>query len=317
MDSQIFLSWNVRGASNVTSRANIRSVVMESKASFLCIQESNCQSWSKKALFSLGLGDNIRWLAVPASGVSRGILRVWNKQVFEVLNMMTASNWALFHGYFKASNSPFACFNIYAPQSPSEKVSLWNLLIELISQLIDIPVLLFGDFNCVLHSSEKENCSYRLLDSKAFKVFLEKADLMDVPLTNLGFSWLGPDNKKSMLDRALINPQWDFLGNWAMISLHRKNSDHKPVKLVSSSSDWGPKLFKFFNCWLDDSNLMAKLEKVWKDSHLNRNISARFKELREFSKSWNKLHFGNIHQKIKLVEKEQEFADTLNKDNLI
>lgn len=80
MNSQVFLSWNVRGASNVTSRSNIRSVVMETKDTFLCIQESKCQSWGIKTLHSLGLGEDIGWLEVPTTGVSGGILSVWNKK---------------------------------------------------------------------------------------------------------------------------------------------------------------------------------------------------------------------------------------------
>lgn len=122
--------------------------------------------------------------------------------------------------------------------------------------------------------------------------------------------------QKSRLDRTLVNSHWASFGNWTSFSLPRKNFDHKPIKLFTSSSDWGPKSFKFLNCWLEDVNLMSNLELIWQNSKPKLNLGARFKDLKEFTRSWNTHQFGNIHQKIKAAEKEQEVADILNKDKV-
>lgn len=79
MDSISYVSWNVRGASNDTNRGNIRSLIQESRASLLCLQESKCQVWNERKIISLGMGGQSGWLEEPPQGQSGGLLTVWNK----------------------------------------------------------------------------------------------------------------------------------------------------------------------------------------------------------------------------------------------
>lgn len=85
MDLITFVSWNIRGASNSTNRLNLREVVKESQADFLCVQETKIQNWSESAIKQLRVGLNSGWAAVPATGLSGGLLSVWNFEIFQLL----------------------------------------------------------------------------------------------------------------------------------------------------------------------------------------------------------------------------------------
>lgn len=259
----------------------------------------------------MGFDDQFEWVAVPSTGLSGGLISLWNKQNFEVSYTKVVKNWILFRGVCKLSRSPLVCINIYAPQSTTLKATLWNNLRGCLEQLGNIPIVITGDFNSVLFKSERENCRYREVDSTNFLNFVKRSAMLNVQILNSNFTWFGPSNKRSKLDRALISHEWVRTGSWVLVSLRRRNSDHRPIVLKSSQCNWGPKPFKFFNCWLQDKGLMDNLGAIWKKSGLT-NLCARFKEVREYTRSWNSQQFGNIDSRIEKLEKELEEADSNN-----
>lgn len=141
-----------------------------------------------------------------------------------------------------------------------------------------------------------------------FSNFVSANDLIDVPLINSNFTWFGSENKGSKLDRALINLDWAGSGSWDCSILRRKNLDHNRIVLSSSKCNWGPRPFKFFNIWLEDKHLIESLGSIWSRSK-KVNMCARIKELRDFTRDWNKHQFGDININIELMEEKQEEAD--------
>lgn len=174
----------MRGASNEANRLNIRLVVQESKVSFPGIQESKCKEWKEKSIFSLGMGSNVGWVEVASQGLSGGLFSLWNKAIFEVSSTEHSKNWIMMKGVCKLSNILFVCVNIYAPQSPTKKLELRNLLLQKLQHTEQIPTIMLGDFNCVLHSSERKFCVYRKLDSLAFPSFLSMGNPFEIPMIN-------------------------------------------------------------------------------------------------------------------------------------
>ena len=132
---------------------------------------------------------------------------------------------------------------------------------------------------------------------------------MDLPLCNRLFTWFGPENRKSRLDRAMYNTKCNDVGSWSLQALHRKSSDHRPIFLSSNKNDWGPRPFKFFHCWLQNEDFVQKLGKVWKD-HPNSSLNQRFRALRQYARRWNSSSNGNVDAKIKSLEIEQLEADS-------
>lgn len=180
MNNLSLLSWNIRGASNETSRASVKTVIQDTKASIVCFQETKTRKWSDSSIKRLGVSDSTGWVESPSLGLSGGLL----SNVVEIVSFESSRHWLLIKGICLFSRSPFACLNIYAPQSPEDKLVLWQDLSNQLRQLEGTPLALIGDFNCVRRSSERENCLYRKLDSVAFEDFIQSNDFLEVVLSN-------------------------------------------------------------------------------------------------------------------------------------
>lgn len=84
---------------------------------------------------------------------------------------------------------------------------------------------------------------------------------MDLPSIGRKFTWVGAGNKRSRLDRFLVDESWV----WKVSTLgqegpNRTVSDHIPVVLSNEEIDWGPRTFKFISGWLSKK---AGLEKIF------------------------------------------------------
>lgn len=97
------------------ARSNIRSVVLETKASFVCIQETKCLEWNERKLHSIGLGDYIGWVEVPPTWLSGGLISVWDLSVFSITHQVKARNWIWVQGECISSKIAFSCVNIMRP----------------------------------------------------------------------------------------------------------------------------------------------------------------------------------------------------------
>ncbi|WOH14898.1 hypothetical protein DCAR_0934426 [Daucus carota subsp. sativus] len=127
------------------------------------------------------------------------------------------------------------------------------------------------------------------------------------------WQWIIGSTAGSTQDFLCVNvyaPQKEY-PQAGVVGFNRKSSDRRPILLSNSKSDWGPRPFKFFHCWLKDEAFLHNLGKVWQ-AHPNSSISFRFKEVRKYAKEWNLTSNGNIDVKIKNLEKEQDIADDSN-----
>lgn len=64
---------------------------------------------------------------------------------------------------------------------------------------------LMGDLNCIRNKTESQNCIYRSRDSEELNDFILLNNLSDIPINNYKYTWFGPLNKRSQLDRALLS----------------------------------------------------------------------------------------------------------------
>lgn len=144
---------------------------------------------------------------------------------------------------------------------------------------------------------EKQGCTHNCGVVSSLQSFIASACSIDIPLINSSFTWFGPSNKRGKLDRALVSAEWFQKGEWITQAFHRKHSDHRPLVLKSEMHEWGPRPFKFFNCWLQDSTLAQRLKRCWTNSTAT-NPQAKFKLLRDEARSWNKVQLGNVDANI-------------------
>ncbi|GAU28116.1 hypothetical protein TSUD_295530 [Trifolium subterraneum] len=92
-------------------------------------------------------------------------------------------------------------------------------------------------------------------------------EVIDVPVTGKKFSWFNADGSAmSRLDRFLLSDGFIEKGGISNQWIGDCDiSDHCPIWLVCSKLDWGPKPFKFNNCWLQHPNFIPFVAETWKN----------------------------------------------------
>lgn len=124
-------------------------------------------------------------------------------------------------------------------------------------------------------------------------------------------------NSKSRIDRILINPEWlHVFPNLKSSLLNRSLSDHCPLIAISSEINWGPKPFRFINCWLSHPSCLKIIQETWYSSP-NLSLPEKLKLVKTSLKKWNQCEFGSIESKISACEAViQALDEKANQSNL-
>lgn len=111
-----------------------------------------------------------------------------------------------------------------------------------------------GDFNAVQNRSERRGASMAQHGSECadFQEFIDDLNLIDLPMLENHFTWFKHDGSSmSRLDKFLLSEGWiNMWGTAAQWVGRRDVSDHCPIMLKGKCLNWGPKPFRFNNCWL-------------------------------------------------------------------
>lgn len=205
----------------------------------------------------------------------------WDNKIFEWRGIAQETNWIWIQLKDIVGGHLFNVVNIYAPQKSKLKYLLWNQLSSVSLCADNQPICFVGDFNCIRTPEECANCSYRKKDSDKLNWFIKNFNLFDLTLLGSSFTWFGLANKKSRLDRILLNSAWMDKGDWSSQAIDRSTSDHKGLLLSVVRNNWGPKPFKIYNCWLDDHELNILLKGFRSNIKVdNGNIQWTLKKLR-------------------------------------
>lgn len=222
--------WNCRGISNRSTMDRIRSTMAQINPNILCLLETKANT-DRVHRFCDTLRNKWNWAAIPAFGLSGGILVLWNHLVGRVTPIAT-SRWAL-HLVISAVGSNWILTVIYNSQLISDHKFLWKQLSGMNS--LNIPWLLCGDFNAISSYEDHRGGSFKNYAAKAniFSNFILDNSLIDLGFTGPRFTWCnGQDGMAccwARLDRFLANPSWFSTSqNFSNKHLAKTNSDHSP-----------------------------------------------------------------------------------------
>lgn len=129
-----------------------------------------------------------------------------------------------------------------------------------------------GDFNAVQNRNERKGSSayFPQSEMREFDAFVDNNNLIDLPLLGRKYTWYKP-NAPSMcrIDRFLFTEnlctQWSNLSQWAC---NRTVSDHCPLILKESFSDWGPKPFRVLDCWSEHPDFADFVTQKWRSKQI-------------------------------------------------
>ena len=82
------LSWNVRGLNNPQKREVCKNLLKEWKCDIVCFQKTKVASIDTAFVRSLWESPFIDWDALDAVQTSGGVLLVWDKRVFEKMDVI-------------------------------------------------------------------------------------------------------------------------------------------------------------------------------------------------------------------------------------
>ncbi|KAJ0667015.1 putative RNA-directed DNA polymerase [Helianthus annuus] len=241
----------------------IKSIRKEFNISFVAIQESKQGNISHSALSRYWGRGVFGFETVDSSGLSGGLIWMWDESVFAVEGFNKHRNFLHIRGKLKGSNRVVNLLNVYAPQGIQAKKEIWDLVGELILSHDGLWAVC-GDFNAVRFREEKRNCSYKPRCASNFNSFIYDSGLMEYEMKGRNFTWQSENNQKlSKLDRFLVNS--DFFNEWpeaCVQALPNLWSDHCPIVLSSKSVNYGARPFRFFNSWLGKEGFKEVVEEA-------------------------------------------------------
>ncbi|GJR07037.1 RNA-directed DNA polymerase, eukaryota, reverse transcriptase zinc-binding domain protein [Tanacetum coccineum] len=156
--------------------------------------------------------------------------------------------------------------NVYGPQDPLEKITLWNRLLDFIQHHRGRYVV-FGDLNEVRNEVERYGSGFSRSEAQTFNSFIDDSGLLEIPMGGRTFTWMNKSGTKmSKLDRFLLSEDvLDDNNDLKAIVLDRLWSDHYPILLHSVKTHYGPSPFKFFSSWLQRNDIDEVIKNSYDD----------------------------------------------------
>ena len=140
MEGINIVSWNVRGICSDVARANVRQLLMESRANILLLQQTKCLDWSQHWSDVFWRGADNECLVCNAVGQSGGLATSWLSLDFQVISTFKSRHWIWVRGKFNGYMVNIV--NIYGPLKPDLKIAVWGSLQELVSSFYQEPICL-------------------------------------------------------------------------------------------------------------------------------------------------------------------------------
>lgn len=179
-----------------------------------------------------------------------------------------------------------------------------------------------GDFNAVKCDYERRGIGGRsqVQEQNDFRIFIEDLSLVDLPVLGNRFTWFMPDGfAMSRIDIFLLSEGW--VNHWGVATQwagDKDVSDHCPIILKCEIANWGPKPFRFNNCWLQHPDFKSFVEEPWVDLELSSRrifyFKLKLKLLKERIKVWNAEVFGNLYSKICNLIIDLNTSDAMTSD---
>lgn len=254
-----------------------------------------------------------------AVGLSGGMLIIWNSDLLEAIFSFFGRGFVGVLVKWKSSNDTCFLVNVYSPCAFDDKKEVWRDLLLCKRSFGGVDWCVAGDFNAVTSVDERKGIggTHNSREISGFNHFISEMDLVDIPVLGKRYTWFSGDGiAKSRLDRFLLTEdvitKWNVAAQWVG---DRDISDHCPIWLDCAVYDWGPKPFRFNNCWIQHNEFKAFVAEYWKGFNVRGWKIYAFKEklklLREKLREWNKEVFDYLDLNIKNIVKDINVLDGL------
>ncbi|GJU48910.1 RNA-directed DNA polymerase, eukaryota [Tanacetum coccineum] len=320
------LSLNVQGLGSKAKKDWIKELNVLHKVNFLALQETKMENFSIMEAKYIWGNSNFIYLSSDSIGNSGGIVCMWESNIFQKECHTVLDNFIAVYGTWMPTMSKILIIAIYAPQSVTEKRTLWQYITHLIDRW-NGECIVMGDFSEVRSKEERLGSSFNVRGANDFNAFITDSGLIDLHLEGYSFTWSHPSAQKmSKLDRFMLSE--GLLSMFPQISsfcLDRHLSDHRPIILREIFVDYGATPFRLFHSWFSWDGFDNLVADSWNGLQLeDRNDMVIFKKklqgLKKAIREWvidrkknhnlfikdTKLKLGDIDKKLDCGEASEE-----------
>ncbi|XVF45632.1 hypothetical protein PTKIN_Ptkin02bG0222200 [Pterospermum kingtungense] len=256
-----------------------------------------------------------------------GLICMWSKEDFHLSSIIIKERYNWLRGKFPKVSFYVNLINVSASNDVKDRKEFLDELAGLKTNDNDLWCFA-GDFNAVLCDDERVGASVQAKSISDFANFTQSTTLVDLPLVGRKFTWhQRGGGSMSRLDCFLLSANWlstySSINQWSLVS--SSISDHVAICLGIDVLDWGPKPFKLFNHWLDNSDFNSLVEEEWKSyevrGYAGFRLLQKMKMLKNDIRLWNGYHKGGIVADINSLDKEidnleSEYEDCPNNEEI-
>lgn len=239
------LCWNVRGLNNPVKRKAVREFVTSTKANLVCFQETKMAVMDEFVVMQC-MGPSLDGFVYLSAVETRGgILLAWDTTAVEVLGVFYDTN-SLTGRVVTRLGRKWWITIVYGPQRDDEKISFLEEL-SLRRLTCPWPWMLLGDFNMILHASEKNNANLNHNIMNHFRGFVDDHELKELYMHGRLFTRSNEREVPTLtkIDRILVSVDWDLDHPDCLLqALSTSVSDHAPLYLSTSAHFSAKKRFK-------------------------------------------------------------------------
>ena len=301
-------TWNIRGLGADEKKWSVQRLIKNESIDVLGLVEtkhSEISVWTMKKIWG---NQRMEWIHHPAENGSGGLIMTWNQDIFEAAGSLLTQRWICVIGKLIQDGFPCAICVVYAPNTARDRLQLWNNLRQFKQQL-ELPLIMMGDFNEVVHLEERRNLTQLTVGMREFGDFIQDLQLMDLDI-NQQFTWMR-ENAASRLDRIMVSRE--VVEKYPSLRAYCKErllSDHYPVIMSTSCITWGPCPFRTLDTWLEEPQFLEIFKKEWIQlSQIP--LEQKLKAMKKPLSKWNREVFGNIDMKIKALQEELSKLDDM------
>ncbi|XP_028550148.1 uncharacterized protein LOC114579514 [Dendrobium catenatum] len=214
------------------------------------------------------IGQDWDFFHVPSEGLSGALLVLW-KANFVRFQIVEFCSQFIIGDLDIPNKGNWRIASIYGNKDAYKRRRIWERF-EVYSSK-DLPMVLGGDFNCILSKDDKTRRKRFLffLGPKEMKSFLALNDFHEVGFVCSKFTWC---NNKKCGDRILERLDRCFLNSAALNSPHRLvvrhlarvASDHCPVVLNLVVQNSANKVLRFEEVWASNKASVAVIKGIWR-----------------------------------------------------
>ncbi|XP_038988084.1 uncharacterized protein LOC120112574 [Phoenix dactylifera] len=259
------------------------------------------RSWGFYAVDSRGLSGGI----IVTWGLGRCTLECFNVCSQEVILVISEGN-----------RCPWVLSAVYASTDYRVRRTLWEEAMQLISH--GHPMLVAGDFNCIVDASKKMGGNPFTLNRKIkeFQNFLTANGLIDLGFSGSRYTWCNNQQGRARvwerLDRVCATAGWvQCFPNHRVRHLPRIASDHHPLLVSTEIHTPVRSPFRFEKFWLSYPRSSEMVREAWcspvRGDAMYR-VSRRLELTRRRLRRWNREEVGNIFRR---TEEEEEAISRL------